>query len=104
MAHIALQFAGFEWDGGNREKNLRKHGITCVEAEEVCRGNPLVYPDTIHSTTSEQRYVLFGETPAARLLFIAFTVRSRKIRIISARPMSQKERNWYEKEKKKITP
>ena len=95
-------FSGFNWDVGNQNKSFDKHGITCLEAEEAFFGNPLVYPDTIHSTATEARYVLFGETKNKRPLFIAFTFRVQTVRIISARPMSQKERNWYEKTKKNL--
>lgn len=95
---MSIKFSGFEWDDGNAEKNLRKHHVTCAEAEEVFFRNPLIYPDTQHSTTLEARHVLFGATARDKKLFIAFTQRHEKVRIISARPMSHKERRWYEEE------
>ncbi len=98
---MELKFSGFDWDGGNREKNLEKHGVTNQEAERIFFGEPLVYADTIHSTAKEERYVCFGEMAGGRFLFVAFTLRGMMVRIISARPMSQKERNWYAEEKKK---
>jgi uncharacterized DUF497 family protein len=36
-----------------------------------------------------------GESDAGRLLFVAFTIRGRLIRVISARDMSRKERRIY---------
>ncbi len=94
-----IKFSGFDWDGGNNEKNVRKHGITCPEAEAVLQSSFLAYLDTRHSTDTEKRYVAFGETGDKRL-FLSFTLRNEKARIISARPMSRKERKWYEEQKK----
>lgn len=101
MANIPIRFFGFEWDRGNKNKSVQKHGITCEESEEAFLGDAHVYPDTVHSTASEPRWVLLGETRAGRPVFIAFTIRGDRVRIISARPMSQKERNWYAEEKTK---
>ena len=44
----------------------------------------------------EPGYYVLGHTIAGRRLFIAFTVREDKIRVISARDMSKKERQIYE--------
>ena len=51
--------------------------------------------DSAHSE-KEPRYYVLGHTIAGRRLFIAFTVREDKIRVISARDMSKKERKIYE--------
>lgn len=102
MSDISLTFSGFEWDRGNRYKNLRKHGVSRTEAEENFFGCSLVYPDLRHSTDMERRLVLFGETAAGRPLLVAFTIRGTRIRVISARPMSDKERSWYAEEKRKV--
>jgi len=94
-----IEFQGFDWDLGNVEKNLRKHAVSCMEVEEVFQRKNYVFLDERHSTELEKRYVLFGETSKGRDLFVVFTMRGVKVRIISARPMSRKERNWYEKAK-----
>ena len=83
---------GFEWDSGNREKNWDEHQVTWSECEEACFNIPLLLdPDTAHSQTV-LRYFVLGQTNAGRLLFIVFTVRKKKIRVISARDISKKER------------
>ena len=46
----------------------------------------------------EVRYAALGKTYGSRLLTVVFTVRSKRIRVISARPMSRREREFYEKE------
>lgn len=88
---------GFEWDQGNKDKNLLKHGITDGECEEVFFDNKKrVLKDVFHSN-HESRYILIGQTKKQRILFVVFTARNHKIRIISARDLNKKERNLYEK-------
>jgi uncharacterized protein len=87
---------GFDWDDNNREKNWEKHGVLAGECEEVFFNLPLLLqPDLSHSQ-KEPRYYVLGQTIAGRRLFIAFTIRGEKIRVISARDMSKKERSIYE--------
>ena len=88
---------GFEWDSGNIEKNERKHGLKWSLIEEVFFNEPLiVVPDFSHSM-DECRCIALGKTDDARLLMVVFTVRQQNIRVISARPMSRRERMIYEK-------
>ena len=87
----------FLWDSGNDKKNLVKHGVTDEECEQVFF-DPLRYiiNDRLHSDDKEDRYIILGHTNRQKILFIAFTIRSNKIRIISARGVNKKERKWYE--------
>ncbi len=86
---------GFNWDSGNLEKNWLKHGVSPLECEEVFFNQPLVVTlDAKHSHTEERFYAL-GRTETDRYLFVVFTMRGRKIRVISARDMNRKERNIY---------
>ena len=88
--------SGFDWNAGNRAKNWQKNGVTTSECEEVFFNLPhLFQPDPAHSKT-EPRYFILGQTNSGRHLFIAFTNRNDKIRIISARDMSRKETDIYE--------
>ena len=87
--------AEFNWDKGNRNKDWTKHKVSDIECEEVFFNIPLVaFPDKTHSK-SEDRHYLLGKTNENRLLFIVFTMRGSKIRIISARDMKKKERRYY---------
>lgn len=87
----------FEWDKGNKDKNWKKHEITNDEAEEpFFDDDKFVFEDIKHSA-NETRYGLFGKTKKGKLLFIAFTVRENKVRIISARSVKRKEVLIYEK-------
>ena len=89
---------GFEWDEGNTLKNKIKHDLDWWLIEEVFFNEPLlVVTDAKHSGNECRCYAL-GKTDEGRLLFVAFTLRENRIRIISARPMSRKERTIYEAE------
>jgi hypothetical protein len=87
---------GFDWDEGNLLKNWEKHGVSAFECEQVFFNRPLIAaPDEMHSST-EPRFYALGQTDAYRLLFIAFTIRGRLIRVISARDMNRRERKAFE--------
>jgi len=91
----------FSWDKGNKEKNEITHGVSIQECEEAFLTYPaVIVPDTKHSTT-ESRYLLLGNTNLMRKVSIIFTIRGGKIRAISARDMSKKERNLYEEKTKR---
>ncbi|MBI1883462.1 MAG: BrnT family toxin [Chlamydiae bacterium] len=82
----------FEWDSGNREKNFLKHSVTCEECEEVFFDPHKRILKEILYAGKEKRFLLMGRSKALRSLFIVFTVRGRRIRIISARDLNRKER------------
>ncbi|MBL6964889.1 MAG: BrnT family toxin [Bacteroidetes bacterium] len=89
---------GFEWDEGNIEKNWLKHHVSKNECEEVFFNHPLLATGDPKHSKSEKRYYILGQTDSGRLLFIAFTIRNGKIRVISARDMSRKEKRKYYEE------
>jgi uncharacterized protein len=97
MPDIMRGIEGFEWDEGNSGKNERKHGVTDREAEEVFFNKPLIAARSSKGS-GEIRYAGLGKTYGSRLLAVIFTVRGKRIRVISARPMSRSERKIYEKE------
>ena len=86
---------GFEWDKGNIDKSWKKHEVANSEIEQLFFNEPLVYEDKEHSV-SESRHYALGETDAGRMLFVGFTIRQDKIRVITSRPMSKKERKVYD--------
>lgn len=94
------QIEGFEWDNGNSLKSALKHRVGQGEVEQVFVNEPLlILEDTTHSTV-ETRFHAFGKTFDDRLLQVSFTLRGagKRIRVISARPMSRKERARYGQE------
>ncbi len=84
----------FDWDKGNRDKNFKKHGILNEEAEEVFQNEPIIYEDLKHSNL-EKRFNCLGETDSGKKIFISFTIRMNKTRLISIRLMSKKEKEKY---------
>jgi uncharacterized DUF497 family protein len=97
-AELLKLIIDFEWDDWNRRKSLIKHDVPCDEAQEVFTNSPLILLDDIRHSEKERRYHAFGVSNNGRHLLICFTVRRQKIRVISARPMNKKERDFYEKE------
>jgi len=87
----------FNWDKWNSGKNKKKHGVGEQESEETFFDNKrVIYKDKFHSE-KEDRFILIGRTKRKRLLYVAFTIRSEKIRIISARDINKKEVKFYSK-------
>ena len=84
---------GFQWDEGNSSKNWTRHRVTQTEAEQVFLNRPLVVAAA--TSQDEARQFAFGQTEAARLLTVVFTVRGSLLRVISVRPMSRRERRSY---------
>jgi len=98
MRLLVRRLVGFDWDEANWRKSELKHGVAAAEVEEALLRDPLVQVDPLHSA-DEQRYVALGWSIDGRRLFIAFTIRRNRIRPISARPMSRKERKAYDEQK-----
>ena len=85
----------FLWDKGNKGKNFLKHKVTDQEAEEAFFDqNKRIFKDVLHSS-NEERFILLGMTKGERILFIVFTTRQGKVRVISARDLNRKERHLY---------
>lgn len=95
-----LGLEGFDWNEGNLTKSWEKHRVTPWECEQVFFNLPLVIAEDAPHSTVERRYYVLGQTDADRRLFLVFTIRSRKIRIISARDMSAQERRKYHEQVK----
>jgi uncharacterized DUF497 family protein len=88
----------FDWDQWNIQKNEKKHGVSCSEAESSFFDPQYsLYEDIKHSSQSEKRFILFAKSSENRILMVCFTIRSNKVRIITARSASLQERKIYEK-------
>jgi hypothetical protein len=88
----------FTWDPEKAAANLKKHGVDFREAATVFDDLlSTTFPDGDHST-SEQRFLTIGMSAPGRLLVVAHTEESETIRIISARPVTRRERTFYEED------
>ena len=86
---------GFEWDAGNSAKNWRRHQVRQAEAEQTLLNRPLVVAADLKHSQKEPRFIALGQTEAGRNLAVVFTIRGKRVRVISARPMSKAERKTY---------
>ena len=86
----------FKWDPQKAATNARKHRVTFDEAATAF-GDPfgLIVHDPRHSET-EGRSVLLGYSQSGRLLAVMFTERGDRLRLISARTATPRERHDYE--------
>lgn len=89
------EFEGFDWSGGNSEKNWDRHAVTPLEAEQVFFNIPLICGTDLEHSQKESRFYALGQTDEGRVLFVAFTMRAKRLRVISVRDMNRKERRIY---------
>ncbi|WP_447980751.1 BrnT family toxin [Candidatus Nitrospira bockiana] len=87
--------------GCRAAKNWDSHQVRAGECEQVFFNRPLVVADDAAHSAEEARYYVLAHTDAGRLLFLVFTIRNDRIRVISARDMSRKERRIYHEETEK---
>ena len=92
---ILSRVEGFEWDEGNIKKSWERHRVSYIECEEVFFNRPLVVQGDEAHSKGEERYYALEKTNDGRYLFVVFTIRHNKIRVINARDMSRKERRAY---------
>jgi uncharacterized protein len=86
---------GFDWDEGNKQKNWNEHKVDYRECEEVFFNKPLLISEDTKHSSQEKRYHVLGRSDIGRTLFLVFMVRNSRIRVISARDQSRKERKIY---------
>ena len=89
----------FEWNSSKAQQSIKKHGVSFEEAATVF-GDPssLTIRDPLHSV-GEERFVIIGYSYRPRLLVVVHTERGKRIRIISARRATRRERKTYEEGK-----
>jgi uncharacterized DUF497 family protein len=77
---------------------VEKHAVSQAEAEQVFFNEPLLVADDVLHSQMEPRFHALGKTDGGRLLHLTFVLRQAgtRIRVISARTMSRKERKYYE--------
>ncbi len=91
----------FEWDPNKARRNLEIHGVSFDEASTAFKDTlSLTIHDPLHSD-EEDRFILIGNSYKNRLLVIVHLEVENKIRIISARKATKKERKQYEETAKR---
>ena len=88
----------FEWSDEKNRTNFKKHRIWFEEAQSIW-ADPLAveFFDPDHSK-DEDRFIRLGHTSGSNLIFVVFCEleSGNRIRIISSRKATQKERKQYE--------
>ncbi len=87
-----------EWDPQKALTNLKKHGVSFAEAVTALEDDLALTLEDEHP--AEARFISLGRSDTGRILVIVYTYRAERIRIISARPASARERKAYEQQGK----
>src|SRR5713226_5396604 len=95
LSEFFQDIEGFQWDEANASKNWARHQVSQTEAEQVFLNRPVIVIGNPTRSVEEVRHFAFGSTDAGRLLSVVFTRRGSLLRVISARPMSRRERRAY---------
>jgi uncharacterized DUF497 family protein len=84
----------FEWDENKNRQNQQKHGINFEEAKEIFQG---IYFTAIDDSYDygEIREIGIGTIRGTVIVTAIYTDRNGKIRLISARKATPKERKQY---------
>ena len=91
-----MNITGFIWIEEFEDKIFRKHGVTCEGAEQVFFNRPNFRFMERGNKPGEDVYAAFGQTDAGRYLTVFFIhKRTGEALIVSARPMTGRERRSY---------
>jgi uncharacterized DUF497 family protein len=83
-----------EWDPRKARLNARKHGIQFADAVAALEDeHALTMADL--SSSQEERWVTTGLDAFGRVIVVVYTWRDQRVRLISARTATPRERRWY---------
>jgi uncharacterized DUF497 family protein len=85
----------FEWHDAKAEANLQAHGVSFDLAKTVFKDPLAVERLDDREDYGEERFVIIGMAEGRVVLFVAYTEREERIRIISARRATQNEQDDY---------
>jgi len=85
----------YEWDENKRIANIQKHGLDFADVHFVFEDkNAITYLDD-RNDYGEKRFIVIGKIEEQFVAYVCYTERKEKIRIISFRFASKKERSHY---------
>jgi uncharacterized protein len=84
---------GLEWDPYRAANNFSKHGVRFAEAATVFEDEAAL--TMLDNESDEERFVALGTGSMGRILVVVYTIRGDRIRIISARKATRRERSQY---------
>jgi uncharacterized DUF497 family protein len=87
----------YEWDPAKARANFNKHGVHFADAVTVLEDDlALTMRDPF--SEDEERWITLGKDAAGRLLVVVYTYRVDRVRLISARPATTREKKQYEED------
>jgi uncharacterized DUF497 family protein len=84
-----------EWDPAKARANFTKHGVRFADAVTALEDDSAVTIRDL-SSVDEERWVTMGLDASGRLLVVVYTWRGERVRLISAREATPRERRQYE--------
>lgn len=84
----------YQWDNNKATTNLAKHGIDFADAVSVFSDDLAI--TIFDDRFDEERYITIGMDVLGRVLVVVYTLRQNKIRLISARKATRKEKQQYQ--------
>ncbi|MGD1098032.1 MAG: BrnT family toxin [Bryobacteraceae bacterium] len=88
----------FEWHNAKAEADWQVHGVSFDLAKTVFKDPFAIERLDDREDYGERRFVLVGMAEGRVVLFVAYTEREERIRIISARRATQNEQDDYFKQ------
>jgi uncharacterized protein len=85
----------FEWHDAKAEANLQAHGVSFELAKTVFKDPFAVERLDDREDYGEERFIMIGMAGGGVVLFVAFSEREGRVRIISARRATQNEQDQY---------
>lgn len=86
----------FIWDEGNID-HIARHQLNPFEVEDVFFGRVIAAPayNQITFYGKEKRHALIGQSYTGRILYIVYSQRAHKIRVVTARDATKTEKKRY---------
>ncbi|MDM3858726.1 MAG: BrnT family toxin [Aphanizomenon gracile PMC644.10] len=95
IQNVSTSLMELEWDEHKNQQNQKKHGLSFEEAQEIFQGIVFTSIDERFDYDEEIREITIGAIQGIILVTVAHTQRNGKIRLISARKATPKERRQY---------
>jgi uncharacterized DUF497 family protein len=86
----------FEWDPEKAQTNFAKHSVSFDEAATIFGDALAVTIDDPDHSQDELRFLTTGLSQRLRLVIVAHADRAGRVRIITAREVTARERSQYE--------
>lgn len=86
----------FEWDDDNIDKIVARHDVEPWEVEDAL-SDPSRIGGSAYNVGGERRWALLGMTETGRILFVVFTRRRGRVRVVTARDAEGPEKRRYRK-------